>query len=149
MADEIPSAKTKEEEAHKESFIKPSKKGSDSGFSDMAGQFSTVARTVKLMEDKYYNLRKKVQINEENSLEQDKKISSEIKVMQSDIMDMKRAIEDIKDKMMLIVKELKLSAKSEDIKIVQKYLDMWEPIEFVTRNEAKKMIERAVEDKFR
>ena len=116
---------------------------------NLAGQINEISRTIKLIEDKYYNLRKKVQINEENSLEQDKKINEEIKVIKSDMLEMKHDIGDIKEKIMLIVKELKLTAKSEDVKVVEKYLDLWEPVNFITRNEAKKMVEQAVEEKFK
>jgi hypothetical protein len=75
---------------------KPEKKA-EGAVSEMTGQLSTMARTVKIIEDKYYNLRKKVQINEENSIAQGKKINDEIKVMQSDILEIKRDVEDIKD----------------------------------------------------
>lgn len=116
---------------------------------ESAGQINEIARAVKLMEDKYSNLRRKVQISDENYLSQQKKVSDEIRVMQSDVLEIKRAVEDIREKMRLIVKELRSTAKEEDVKVVQKYLDLWEPVQFVTRPEARKMIDRAVEEKFR
>ncbi len=124
-------------------------KHTDAGMSDLTGQLNTVARTVKILEDKYYNLRKKVQLNEENSLSTNKKLSDDMKVMQSDILEVKRSVENIKDTIRLIVKELKLTAKAEDVKVVEKYPDLWEPVDFITRKEAKKMIEQAVEEKFK
>jgi len=126
-----------------------SEKRAEGAAAELAATVNGLARTVKIIEDKYYNLRKKVQINEENALSQNKKISDEVKIIQSDILEIKRDVDDIKGKIRLIVKELKLTAKSEDIKVVEKYLDLWEPVEFITRNEAKKMIERAIEDKFK
>ena len=116
---------------------------------ESAGQINEIARAVKLMEDKYSNLRRKVQISDENYLSQQKKVGDDIRVMQSDILEIKRAIEDIKEKMRLIVKELRSTAKEEDVKVVQKYLDLWEPVQFVTRTEARKMIDKAVDEKFR
>jgi hypothetical protein len=117
--------------------------------SETAGQINEVGRALKILEDKYSNLRKKVQVDDENSLSQQKKLSDNIRVMQSDLLEVKRELEDIKEKIRLIVKELKLTAREEDIKVVQKYLDLWEPVQFITRSEAKKMIERAVEEKFK
>lgn len=125
-----------------------SKKGEEAQGSNMAAQVNTLSRTIKLLEDKYYNLRKKVQIDEENSLSQDKKMWNEIKIIKSDVMEIKKEIEDLKDKIRLMVRELKQTAKSEDIKVVKKYLDLWEPVKFVTRNEVQKMIDRAIEEKF-
>ena len=65
------------------------------------------------------------------------------------ISELSKNLMDIKEKIRLIVKELKLTAKSEDVKVVEKYLDLWEPVEFITRSEAKKMIERAIDEKFK
>jgi len=128
--------------------LKPEKRP-EGAISESAAEINTIARSVKIIEDKYYNLRKKVQINEENILANTKKITDDIKLSQSDILDLKRAIEDIKEKIRLIVKELKMTAKEEDIKVVQKYLDLWEPVNFVTRGEARKMIENAIDQKFK
>ena len=117
--------------------------------SDVAAQVNNVSRAVKILEDKTSNLRRKVQINEENILAQNKKSSDSMKVMQSDLLEVKRDIEDIKEKIRLIVKELKLTAKSDDVKVVEKYLDLWEPVEFVTRAEARKMIDREIEERLK
>ena len=137
-----------EETGMGEKQAKPEKR-MEGAISESAGQINEVGRAVKILEDKYTNLRRKVQISEENFLTQQKKASDDLKVMQSDLLEVKRDIADVKDKIRLIVKELKLTAKAEDIRVVQKYLDLWEPVQFVTREEAKKMIERAVEEKFK
>jgi len=133
-----------DETATPEPASKPEKR-TEATVTEEAAQINTVARAVKILEDKYYNLRKKVQISEENNLNQHKKLGDDIKVIQSDILEIKRDIEDIKEKIRLIVKELKLTAKEEDIKVVQKYLDLWEPVNFITRDEAK----RAIDEKFK
>jgi len=116
---------------------------------DMAAQINNVGRALKIVEDKQENLRKKVQISEENILSNNKRISDSTKLLQSDVLEIKRDIEDIKEKIRLVVKELKMTAKEEDIKMVQKYLDIWEPVEFATRNEVRKMIEKAIDEKFK
>jgi len=131
-----------------EQAARPEKRA-EMGSSESTAEINTIARAVKIIEDKYYNLRKKVQIMEENTLTQQKKLGDDIKINQSDILEIKRDIEDIKEKIRLIVKELKLTAREEDIKVVQKYLDLWEPVNFITRGEAKKMIERAIDEKFK
>ena len=47
---------------------------------------------------------------------------------------------DIKDKLTLLVKELKLSATKEEVKILEKYISYWEPLSFVTRQELNKFL---------
>ncbi|MBW3011649.1 hypothetical protein KY311_00535, partial [Candidatus Woesearchaeota archaeon] len=40
-------------------------------------------------------------------------------------------------------KELGMAAKAEDLKALSKYLDLWEPVEFLTRKQAESMIKEA------
>lgn len=119
------------------------------GFKDMAAEVNNVERAIKILEDRVANLRQKEKIDSENMIDTNKKIFSEIKVLNSDLMDVKREIEDIKTKLRLIIKEIKLAAKDEDIARIKKYLELWEPLNFITRKEVEKIIEDIIEDKIR
>ncbi|MBW3023100.1 hypothetical protein KY308_03275 [Candidatus Woesearchaeota archaeon] len=115
---------------------------------DVAAQVTNLSRAIKLLEDKSSNLRKKVQVNEENSLAAHKKTFDEMKVIKSDILEIKRDIDDVKDKIRLIIRELKLTSKSEEVQELQKYIEFWEPLNFVTRDEVKKIVQKMMEEKF-
>ena len=115
---------------------------------DIASEVANISRTVKILDDKYSNLRKKVQIDEQNSLSAHKKAFDEIKIIKSDVLDIKADIEDLKDKILLIIKELRASVKAEQFEELKKYIEIWEPMNFVTRNEVKKAVEKAMEEKF-
>ena len=115
---------------------------------DITSEVANISRTVKILEDKYSNLRKKVQIDEQNSLSAHKKAFDEIKVIKSDVLDIKADMEDLKDKVLLIIKELRASVKAEQFEELKKYIEIWEPVNFVTRNEVKKVVEKAMEEKF-
>ena len=115
---------------------------------DLAAQITNLSRAVKLLEDKTSNLRKKVQLDEQNSLSAHKKTFDDIKVISTDILEIKREVEDLKEKILLIIRELRLSAKSEQLQELQKYIEIWEPVNFVTRNEVQKIVERMMEQKF-
>ncbi|MEM4336968.1 MAG: hypothetical protein QXG86_03110 [Candidatus Woesearchaeota archaeon] len=115
---------------------------------DVVAEINNINRTIKVIEDKYSNLRKKVQLEEENSLSTHKKIFEELKIINSDIIDIKHEIEDIKEKILLIIKELRSSIKVEEFEELKKYIELWEPMNFVTRGEVKKIVEKAMEEKF-
>jgi len=115
---------------------------------DLIAEINNLSRTVKTLEDKSLNLRKKVQLDEQNSLTAHRKFFDDIKFINSDVLEIKREIEDLKDKIKLIIKELKLTAKSEQLQELQKYIEIWEPVNFVTRNEVQKIVERMMEQKF-
>ena len=50
------------------------------------------------------------------------------------------------EKMKMIIKELKLCSKSEDLTVLKKYIDLWDPVRFVTQNEVEKIIEEKIEE---
>ena len=115
---------------------------------DTAAEVTSISRTVKIIEDKYSNLRKKVQIDEQNSLAAHKKAFEDIKAINSEILEIKHEIEDVKEKILLIISELKASVKAEEFQELKKYIEFWEPMNFVTRNEIQKVVEKMMEQKF-
>jgi hypothetical protein len=119
------------------------------GFADVAKEVNNVERAIKVLEDRVYNLREKEKIDAENVLDTNKKVFGEIRVINSDLLDVKRDVEDIKTKLRLIISELKISAKKEEIDLLKKYLDLWEPLNFVTRGEVEKIVGSIIEDKIR
>ncbi len=108
--------------------------------SDVAAQVSNVSRSLKTLDDRYTTLRKTVQVSEQNMISNDKKIIDDIRLINSEILDLKTDINDIKEKMTMFVKELKLSATKEEVNVLQKYISYWEPLSFVTHEELNKML---------
>ncbi|MFH1316824.1 MAG: hypothetical protein ABII01_04860 [Candidatus Woesearchaeota archaeon] len=109
-------------------------------------QLNNVSLRLRVLEERYTNLRRKTQVIEQNMLNAHKQIKEEIKMNNSDMTDMKRDIKDIKNKMRQIVLELKNCALKEDLNVLRKYVEMWEPINFVTQNQAEKMIQEAIDE---
>ncbi len=108
-------------------------------------QINDVSRRLRILEERYTNIRRKGQVVEQNMLSENKKVNTEIKTVNSDISDLKRGIAELKSKMMLIVKELQLCAKKEDVQVLEKYINLWEPINFVTSNEVEKIVKSMIE----
>ncbi|MBN1157065.1 hypothetical protein JXA85_05580 [Candidatus Woesearchaeota archaeon] len=111
----------------------------------ISNELNNVSRRVRIMEERYINLRRKTQVTDQNMLLNNRKLSTEIKMVADDVKEVKRELADIQTKMKLIVKELKECAKKEEMIVVQKYIDMWEPINFVTRNEVEKMVKEIID----
>ena len=103
---------------------------------------SNLSSKLRLLEERYSNLRKKTQVSDQNMLESHKKISVEVKTSNSDVTDLRRDLNKITDEIRLIVSELKETAKKEDVIIMQRYLDLWEPLNFVTRDELERMADQ-------
>ncbi|MFO8015942.1 MAG: hypothetical protein R6U32_02465 [Candidatus Woesearchaeota archaeon] len=111
--------------------------------SDLSNQINNLSRRLKMLEERYTNLRNKTQLTDQNMLEFNKETKRNMKATNDELMEVRKDFEDLKEKVKLIVKELKETAKSEDVQMLEKYVNMWEPVNFVTKHD----VERIVEDK--
>jgi predicted nucleic acid-binding protein len=107
-----------------------------------AGQFvrlseglNNVSLRLKVLEERYTNLRKKTQLTDQNLLDFEQNLREELHAVALDILEMKRMFSEIKEKLELLASEMKDAAKASDLKVLQRYLDMWQPMDFVTREE--------------
>jgi len=123
----------------------PEEGPSPTTMSSVIDEVNNASRRVRVLEDRYTNLRNKLQIIEDNMLEIQKKYHQDLQAINDDVMRIKRALSDLDTKTGVIVKELQLNAKKEDVDVIQKYLDLWEPVHFVTREQVDRMINEAIE----
>ena len=139
----------KEENEHRKGLFGPDgekpvvKKKSpyDAAVSSFNEEINTLIRTIRLLEERYSNLRKKTQVTDQNMLEDVKKINTNIKVLNSDLSEMKSQFMEVNEKIILLTEQIKSSVKKEDLALLDKYLNLWSPLSFVTMDEAKKIIE--------
>ncbi len=104
---------------------------------------NAIAARLRMNEERYAELRKKVVLLEQNMLSSQKKFFGELKLVLSDITELKRGTALMQDRMLTLLKELNLLARKEDVDVLKKYLDYWEPVKFVTAEH----VERIVEEK--
>ena len=110
-------------------------------------QFTNIAGRLKLIEGRQNDLNRKVELTEKNILNRRKTVNDEIKVINSDILEIKREINQLSNKLDMAIAEIKNMAAKEDIETLRKYIDMWEPVNFATRNEVEKLIEEKLAEK--
>ena len=127
-----------------------SKQGPDvsAEIAGMQASYADAERRLIVLEERYSEIRKKLQVAEQNMLSDFKRLHTEVKSSNSEVMETRHEMDDIKGKIMLIIKELQMLARSEDVDVLRKYLDMWQPVNFVTQNEVEKMVRDAVDAKF-
>ncbi|MBI2208662.1 hypothetical protein HYU50_04150 [Candidatus Woesearchaeota archaeon] len=111
-------------------------------FSDDIGNLS---RRLRVLEESFTNLRRVLQVTEQNMLDKNRMFTTEIRTIASDISDMKKEINDIKEKIIELVKELQASAKREEVKVLEKYINLWNPVKFVTQNEVEQIVKEMLE----
>ena len=110
-------------------------------------QINVVSRRLKVLEERYTNLDRKTQMTDQNMLASHKRINQEIKTTTMEMADISKEINHIKETVELIITELKASAKKEDVDVLEKYLKLWEPVKFMTREQVEKIVAEAIKGK--
>ena len=116
-------------------------------FSGMTTDINTLSRRLRLLEEGFTNLRRFFQVTEENIIAKNKHYSAEIKTLASDIVEMRKEIQELRDKFSLVIRELQTVARKEDVRVLEKYINLWNPIKFVTQNEVEQIISEVLEKK--
>ncbi|MEK6948054.1 MAG: hypothetical protein AABX19_02310 [Nanoarchaeota archaeon] len=105
----------------------------------------TIGR-IRSLEGKYNLLRDKVLIINNNMIQEYKKITTETKSLNDDIKEIKKDIFKIKESMKHLLNELELFARKEDVKFLEKYINLWNPLKFTTENDVKRLIQESLEE---
>tara|TARA_Y100000310_G_C20692103_1_gene822996 strand:- start:200 stop:643 length:444 start_codon:yes stop_codon:yes gene_type:complete len=108
-------------------------------------EINAISTRLRLLEEGFANLRRMSQITEESLLSKGKHYNTEFRTTNSDISDIKKEINEIKDKMLLMIKELQTTAKLEDVKVIDKYVNLWNPIRFVTHSEVDNIVKELIQ----
>jgi hypothetical protein len=103
-----------------------------------------VERRLRTLEERYSTLDRRSQVTEENMINGDRKIRAEIKIINEELPEMKAQISDLVEKVRVLVRELQGFAKTEDVEVIRKYLNLIEPLGFVTQNEVDRIVQGAV-----
>ena len=111
-----------------------------SGVNELLKHFSDVSRTLRILEERYINLRRKTQVTDQNMLSINKNITREIKTINSEVDELRRSLEKIKQDVKLIQNDLSICASASDVNVIKKYLNFWEPLNFVTEAQVRDIV---------
>lgn len=102
---------------------------------------NAISARVRISEERYGELRKMLLVVEQNMISNHKKAMTEVKSLQSEFNEIKRTISAVEDKIITIIKELRLTARKEDIDVLKRYLELWDPVKFITNEQVEKIID--------
>src|SRR3989344_55894 len=106
----------------------------------MQGDYDVNER-VRVLESKYDNLRYRMILINENLVNEYKKLSEDIKVVDSELKDLKKDIFEMKEALRHVLSELQHFARKEHFQVLEKYINMWNPFNFVTEKDVLRLID--------
>lgn len=117
--------------------------GSGSGGSDTAFDNAKLYVWVKSLEAKVNNLMREMDVLKNDFIKKNNSLKKDLKTFNDELVEIRRDQEQTLQKMDLIIKELKKTAGMEEVVVLRKYVDFWNPMNFVTQRD----LERAVSAK--
>ena len=120
------------------SFGKPEQQAPD--LSNVTNDINSLSRRLRSMEEGSTNLRRFLQVTEDNIIARNKHYSAELKTIASDITEIRKEMQEIREKLILVIKELQFAARKDEVKVLEKYINLWNPIKFVSQNEIEGII---------
>lgn len=126
------------------SFGKPEQQqGPDLG--SVTNDINSLSRRLRLMEEGFTNLRRFLQVTEDNIIARNKHYSAELKTINSEITEVRKELQELRDKLSLVIKELQTVARKDEVKVLEKYINLWNPIKFVSQNEIEGIINEVLD----
>jgi predicted RNase H-like nuclease (RuvC/YqgF family) len=135
-----PGQQTQQQQAPQQQAEQKKSTKYDSLFTGFNEQINNLTRRIRILEERYSNVRKKTQVTDQNMIEDVKNISTDIKLMNQDVDELKKQMNDFNEKTVLLLNEVKQSVKKHEFMQLEKYLNLWEPIQFLTYDQAVKLI---------
>jgi hypothetical protein len=125
------------------------KKSASAGpdISHLVEDVNSMNRRLRVLEERHSNFRKRMQIIEQNMILSNKKILKEVKMQTSEMSDIRHTMVEIENRLIMVIKELRLTAKKEELEVIDKYLEYWEPVKFVTAEQVEQIIDEKLAEK--
>lgn len=96
---------------------------------------------LKGLEGKVNNLLREMDLIKNDFIKKQAQLRNDMKTLNDDLMEMKHTQEKMNQKMDLIVKELNTTAGVEDVQVLKKYIEFWNPLNFVTQRDVERIME--------
>lgn len=107
--------------------------------SDSSYILNEVINRLRALESKYNLLAEKTLMINKNMLDEYKNLARHIKIMESDMRELKLDINKIKEVIKDIANENENYARKENVKVLEKYINLIDPLKFVTEDDVKRI----------
>ena len=133
-----------QEQKHHLGFFHSAKPEQQPDLSSFSEDIGNLSRRLRLLEESFTNMRRTVEVLEQNMLSKNKLFATEIKTINSDMVDIKQEIAEIKNRMLEMINELRECAKRDELKVLEKYINFWSPVKYVTQNDVEDIVKEVL-----
>ena len=102
---------------------------------------NTLYIVVKGLESKVNNLLRQIDIFKNDYVKKNTDLKKEVRTLTDELLELKRNQDSTVQKMDLIIKELRQTAGVEEVSVLKRYIDLWNPLHFATLRDVERMVE--------
>jgi hypothetical protein len=113
----------------------------------LSEQLNGIAARLRVQEERFNEMRKKMLFIEQNMLANHKRALGELKSSNEEVDELRHKIAEIEDRVITVIKELRLTARKGDIDVLKRYIELWDPVKFVTAEHAEKIAREILEER--
>ncbi|HOI18267.1 MAG TPA: hypothetical protein PLX15_00165 [Candidatus Woesearchaeota archaeon] len=128
-------------------FKSPDSKVAISQFSKYSERLDDIENKTRLIEDRLSVSSKKVELLEQNLIKLAKETNSNLNEINIKIKEIDNSIKELNQRFLQLAGEAIGFAKKEDVEAIKKYLEFWNPVEFVTRESVDKILNSRLKGK--
>ncbi len=103
---------------------------------------SDINARIRILESKNSLFNERLLIVNQNMIKEYKKTVQDLRDLQKEIKDLKQEMFKMKGALRHMTTELNFFARKEDLKVLEKYINMWDPLNIVTRKEVEDLIKK-------
>ena len=116
--------------------------------SDSSQVLAELTNRLRVLESKQSLFNEKLLMVNQNIIEEYKKFNNDIKAIKAEMTDMKKDMQNVKNIVKHLSEEAANFARKDTVKVLEKYINLWNPLRFVTREEVEKIIDQKEGVKF-
>lgn len=102
---------------------------------------------VRTLENKYELQAERLLITNQNLIESYKKLSVEFTKINKELQDLKTSMTALKETFKKMIEELPDFATKQELTILEKYINVWNPLNFVTTKEVERIVNEKINKK--
>jgi chromosome segregation ATPase len=107
---------------------------------------SDINARVKLLEQRVENLRGHLEVLDSSLIEKYKAVISELRDAEDGMRSLRADIDYLKDLVERVAKRMEALASKEEVKVLERYVELWQPLQFVTRAEVKALVQSILKE---
>lgn len=104
---------------------------------------------LRVLESKQSMFSERLLVVNQNMLEEYKRLMKEIKAVDIEINELKKDLNNLKNILKHLTEEASTFAKKDSLKVLEKYINLWNPLNFVTEKDVENIIKRTLEENAR